>query len=223
VQRALAVCVLQRLGRLYADACDVLEVQAGLLRRGVAHPRDDPVQSLALDVLHDVVVEAVALADAVDLDDVGVVQPACQPGLALEACQVPPLQQGLRRQDLQRHAPPEGLLLGLEDHAHAAAPDLADDLEVAQAFEPHRSQRGRAAGRPLRAGLEPLHRRHRREQIADFLGQVGMVGGVPLDRRRLPPPLPGQKILGQLVQLVGVVGMVGMVTHLRCSCLTRIG
>ena len=34
-------------------------------------------------------------------------------------------------QDLQRYSPPERLLLGFVDHAHAASADLPDDAVVA--------------------------------------------------------------------------------------------
>ena len=42
------------------------------------------------------------------------------------------VEQGVRRQDLERDVAAERLLLGLVDDPHAAAADLAEDAEVAE-------------------------------------------------------------------------------------------
>ena len=64
------------------------------------------------------------------------------------------------REHLQRHPPAQRLLLGLVDHAHAAAADLAEDAVVAQPLEPgarspRRPQRpaSRSCRRSSRPGL----------------------------------------------------------------------
>jgi hypothetical protein len=76
---------------------------------------EDAVEGLAVDVLHDVVMSAVVLAHGEDRHDVAVVQPRRRLGLALEAFDVAGVAQRSRRQHLQRHAPAQGLLLGLVD------------------------------------------------------------------------------------------------------------
>ena len=86
----------------------------------------------AVDELHGVEVDAALAADRVDGHDVGVVQLGGGLGLVLEALQVLGVQRRGERQHLQRDAPAQGQLHGLVDDAHAAAADLADDLEIAQ-------------------------------------------------------------------------------------------
>src|SRR6266542_4292562 len=49
----------------------------------------DHLQPQALDELHHIVMQALLLADAVDGDDVGVMEPGHRAGLALEAPQPP--------------------------------------------------------------------------------------------------------------------------------------
>src|SRR5262249_40519798 len=54
-------------------------------------------------------------------------------GFAVEALDGPRRQVQGAAQHLERHAPVERHLAGLVDDAHAAAADLPDDLEIAQA------------------------------------------------------------------------------------------
>jgi hypothetical protein len=75
---------------------------------------------------------ATLTADEVDRDDVLMVQAGRRPRLVLEALQVPRVHGRRERQHLQGHPPPQGELLRLVDHAHAAAAHLADDAEIAQ-------------------------------------------------------------------------------------------
>ena len=97
-------------------------------RSGVAQPLQlgqDGVESLALDELHHVEVSRLVVADAEDRHDVRVMQPRRGPRLALEPADVLGIGQRPGRQHLQRHTATERLLLGLVNHPHPAAADLA--------------------------------------------------------------------------------------------------
>ena len=93
------------------------------------------VEPLALDELHGVVVDAVALADAEDGHDVGVMQPPGRLGLAAEAGKVRRVQQRRGRQHLEGHVPAERFLLRLVNDAHAAPAHLTQDAIVAEAIQ----------------------------------------------------------------------------------------
>jgi hypothetical protein len=110
-----------------------------------------------VDELHDVVVQAVLLADAEHRDDVGVVQPRRRPRLALEPPQVPGVEQGVGGQHLDGDVPAQGQLLRLVDDPHAAPAHLPEDLVV-----PQLPQRRRGGVRPpvtqrVVPGLGPFH------------------------------------------------------------------
>ena len=92
----------------------------------------DAVQGLPLDQLHRVVADAVLFAVVEDADDVRMVQPGRQAGLAVEPPQVFRVVPQSWEHDLQRHAPLERLVLGLIHHAHPSAADPAKDAIVAQ-------------------------------------------------------------------------------------------
>ncbi len=77
---------------------------------------------------------AIVSADAEDWHDVGMVQPGRSPRLALEPQDLLGIGEGRIGEDLERDAPAKRLLLGLVDHAHAAAADLAEDAVIAQPF-----------------------------------------------------------------------------------------
>ena len=63
----------------------------------------DPIKALAVDELHDVVVQPVLLADSEDRHDVGVVQPCSGSRLTLKAGQLARIEKGVVGQDLQGH------------------------------------------------------------------------------------------------------------------------
>ncbi len=141
------------------------------------------VEPLALDELHGVVVDAVALADAEDRHDVGVVQPPGRLGLAAEAGQVRRVQQRRGRQHLEGDVPAERFLLRLVNDAHAAPAHLTQDAIVAQALQVGEG----GCRRPLEAvggiggvggWLQVLDLHQRRKQIADVGGEVGVAVGV---------------------------------------------
>jgi hypothetical protein len=87
----------------------------------LAQVAQHPVQAVALDELHGVVVNALGLADAEDGHDVAVVQPRRRLRLAAEALRVTGMGPRVRRQDFQGDAAAERDLLGFVDDAHAAA------------------------------------------------------------------------------------------------------
>jgi hypothetical protein len=91
------------------------------------HLAQDPIESGALDELHGVVGHAVVLAEGVHRHDVRVVERGGGAGLEAEAIEVGAVAAVLEGEDLERHPPPQGLLHGLVDHAHAAAADLPQD------------------------------------------------------------------------------------------------
>jgi hypothetical protein len=147
---------------------------------------------------------AVVLAHAEDGDDVGVVQPGRRPRLALEAMHLPVACQRPRRQDLERHAPAERLLLGLVDDAHAAPPDLAHDAVLAQALRrPHAEGR---LGRTGRAGVFQDHQGA--EQFAYLASQLQAAARVIAQRRPLATTVALHELVGKLGQ--GVDGGIGV-------------
>jgi hypothetical protein len=92
-------------------------------------------QALAFDELHGVEVDAAFLAHGVHVHDVRVVQRGGGAGLVFEPLQVTRIEHRGERQDLEGDAAAQRELLGLVDHAHAAAADLADQAEVAEFAE----------------------------------------------------------------------------------------
>ena len=116
-------------------------------------------------------------------------------------------EQGRVGQDLQRHAAAQRLLLGLVDHAHAAAADLAEDAVVAQPLQPGRGVDGHAAGGAAGAvGAEVLHPDQDREEVADLVGQLGVAPAVFLERGPLAAALAVEEVLGQELDGVAVAG-----------------
>src|SRR5207253_1938265 len=138
---------------------------------------------------HDEIRQPVLLAGREDRHDVRMVELRDRAGLAMEAFAQPVAGEGLRREHLDGHGPPEGLLQRLEDDAHAAAGDLAAKAEVAEtavADAEERIERLRRNEQVLR--LRSLHEGDGGEELADLLGEVGMARDVRLDRRRLAAP-----------------------------------
>ncbi len=91
----------------------------------------DAVESLTLDKLHGVKRDAVALADAEDRNDVGVVQTGPGPCLATKPLAEGRVEQRGGRQHLEGNVPAQGHLLGLVDHPHAAAAQFANQEVIA--------------------------------------------------------------------------------------------
>ena len=145
--------------------------------------------------------DALGFADAEDRHDVGVVQPRRGLGLAGEPGELGGVGQPVAGHHLQRHATAQRFLLGFVDDPHAAPADHPQHPEVAQTL--HRLLQPRdlgpreRAGGVARAGLEVLDQAEHREDVADLVGQVGIVGQVLGDRRPLPLTLALQEFLGQ--------------------------
>ena len=135
------------------------------------------VQAEARDELHDVIMRAPMMADAEDGNDVGVVQPGSRLGLALEAQQLLGVVEGVRWQHLQRHAPAQRHLLGLEDDAHAALADLAQDTVIAELTDRQTAPEVRPRG-SRRVVAQVFQQQQGGEQLADIGGEVGIVIGV---------------------------------------------
>ena len=144
------------------------------------HLTQDLVEGLARDELHDVVVHALVLADAVNRDDVRVVQPGRGAGLALESGRLLRVEPAVPQQDFQGHVPAERLLLGLVDDAHAAAADFADDPEVSQLLQRRhgRDVAVRRVSLVAHSGFVLLHQQERGEQCMDPIGPLRVALGV---------------------------------------------
>jgi hypothetical protein len=119
-------------------------------------------------------------ADAENRHDIGVVHRRRRPRFPLETLLLLRVGEHLIWQHLERHASPQGDLLGLVDDAHATAADLADDPVVTQLLQ-GRSSRAAILGRvaPLaQPGPMALHQQERREKRMDPLGPPGIALGV---------------------------------------------
>ncbi len=98
---------------------------------------------------------ALVFADAVDLDDVGVVQAGDGLGLGLEAGQVVGAGVFARQDHLERDDAVEAALPGLVDDAHAAAADLAEQLVAGDGTAFAERRACRADGLGGRVGVGP--------------------------------------------------------------------
>lgn len=86
----------------------------------------------AFDEPHGVVMDAAVASDAVDIDDVRVIELGGSEGFVPEPLQAGLVDQGSQRQNLEGDASTEGDLFGLVDDAHAASSKLPDDPKVAE-------------------------------------------------------------------------------------------
>ena len=86
---------------------------------------EDGVEPLPSDELHDVVVQAVVLADAEDGHDVRVMQPCRRAGLTPESFEPGRVAEMVEWQRLQCHVPSQRFLDCLVNDAHPAGPDAA--------------------------------------------------------------------------------------------------
>ena len=135
-------------GRLRHDA-------PRLVDRQLAPPPDPPGDRFAVHVAHDEVDQALAFADGVDRDDMGVGQPGGGLGLAGKALADVLLEGELGRQHLDGDAALEPLVPRPVDHPHPATPDLAlDGIGIPQRLGEARRQRpiGRVGHETSRLG-----------------------------------------------------------------------
>ena len=111
-------------------------------------------QAAPLDVLQLEVGEPVGLADVVDLHDVGVLQAGNGLRLGQEAGGGQVAGMGPGQDHLEGAGPVQSDLSGVVNHAHAAAPEFAQDLVAVDRWDgPHPGNRRRFAGR-LRDGQD---------------------------------------------------------------------
>ena len=122
-------------GRLRHDA-------PRLVDRQLAPPPDPPGDRFAVHVAHDEVDQALAFADGMDGDDMGVGQPGGRLGLAGEPLADVLLKGELGRQHLDGDPALEPLVARPVDHAHPATPDLAlDGIGIPERLGEARRQR----------------------------------------------------------------------------------
>jgi hypothetical protein len=100
----------------------------------------------AVDEVHRVEVPAVRLADAVDGDDVRVLQAGRGGRLGAEALQLLLVRRRAGQQHLDGDHPFQARLPRLEDDPHAAAAHLAQQLVVAETLRHRLAGRGRQRG-----------------------------------------------------------------------------
>ena len=147
--------VKQDVGRLQVAVDDAAPVRVfnGLAhladqRRGLAG-RQRPIgqslsEALPVDIAHREVMLAFMMAHLVNRHDARMVKIGSRLGLKVEAKDIGPVGELARQDHLERNRSVQALLPRQEDHTHAAAGDLADDLVVAE--RPHFSLRASAFG-----------------------------------------------------------------------------
>ena len=142
------------------------------------------VQRLAVDVLHCVVVHTVFRTDGVHGDDVGVIQLCAGVRFVLKPNQPLRVEHRGQRQDFQSHPPLQRDLPGLEHNPHAASPDLANQLEIAQPPRRAAGIRGVDRDTPVcEIGHGSLQAVHVFQVAPQRTGQIGMTGEDLVDRR----------------------------------------
>ena len=152
----------------------------------------DVREGSSVDELHRVVMEPVIEPGAENGHDVLVVQKRGGLGLELEPLPLARVERGSRGQDLERDAPAQRKLVGLINHAHPTAADLAKDPEFTKPGRWHRI----GGGTELRIRIT--------DQAGSGLDQLESVdprGQGTRDRRVLrqefvpawPPPVPHQE------------------------------
>jgi hypothetical protein len=124
------------------------------------------------------------LADLVDRHDPGVIEVGCRLGLGVEPLDVAVVGELTGDDHLEGDGAIEADLAGVEDHAHAAPGDLADDLVVAEIADGRAGRK--VARRPVAIG--------RLGQPAEVGGPVG--GGVGVGRSRARSRLVGRRPVG---------------------------
>ncbi len=124
MDHAVLVRVVHGLGDLPDEPCRLAGIQ-----RAVG---DLVRQALPLDEAHAEIVLALVLADLVDRHDTGVVEVGGGLGLDAEAADVGLAGELAGEDHLERDRPVEAGLPRLEDHAHAAAGDLREQLVIAE-------------------------------------------------------------------------------------------
>ena len=124
VDHAVPMGILDRLGDLHQ--------QRGGLAWRQRSVGDLLRQALPLDEAHREIMLALVLADLEDRHDPRMIEVGRRLGLGMEAPDVGLVGELAGQDHLECDGPVEAHLPGLEDDAHAAAGDLADDLVIAE-------------------------------------------------------------------------------------------
>ena len=140
------------------------------------------------------------LADLVDLDDVGVLEPGHRLGLGAEPLDGPGHGVATRLDHLEGDQPVEGELTGLVDHARPAPAELAEDPVAGDLGGP-RDRRAVVLEEAVRragvggglAVLELVARKHAMESdlVAEPVGELREPPGEFLEARAIPPSIRG--------------------------------
>ena len=120
-------------------------------------PADLVLEGLPFQELHDEERAPVRLAEIVDRTNVRVVERRGRTRLTLEPLERFLTAGELLGQELERDNPPEALVLGLVDEAHAAAPELFEDPVVRERFADHTQHLSRPPRRGIRGIASILH------------------------------------------------------------------
>ncbi len=142
-----------------------------LLFERFAQPHELNREVVPLDELHRKVIGARELADGEHRHDARMLELRDRARLAQEALDLARRQGQARRQHLDRHASAERALPGLEDHAHAAASDLRQEIEVTELslFYVRRQQTFRVRrGSPEEARLGGSDAQHAQDLLAEL-------------------------------------------------------
>ncbi len=145
VHHATLMRMAERAGRFPEHTLDIVVMQRLFLIEHV-------LESSTHDVLHDEIVEPAFALDAVDRNDVGVIELGGRLRFLLEALDNVLVHRDVRRQHLDRHFPLERQVMSEKDGAHSTFAHHALDsvLPLDEALEPlHQSFH--AAARPHRA------------------------------------------------------------------------
>jgi hypothetical protein len=155
------------------------------------------IQPQALDELHDVIGQAVLLADAEDRHDVGVVQPGRRFRLAFKALLGAGVEQQVPGQDLEGDVSAQGDLLGLVDDAHAALADFAEDAKVAELLQGKGRRHGLWPRGLLVVVLDLLDLDQGGEQFADVGGELRIALDIFAQGRALAAPVACGQLIGE--------------------------
>ena len=131
---AVLVRGLEGLGKLPADADALADRESGVTARAAFHLCVNQARErVALYQLHHEPAHTVALLEAVDLRDVGMIQRREGLGLALESRQALGVGGEGRRKDLDRDVAVEPPVVRAVDFSHAASTQWRDDFVRTQA------------------------------------------------------------------------------------------
>ena len=165
----------------------------------VTQPVNHLVERLAIDKLHDVIVQPAFLADTEHRDDAGVMQSRNCLRLASKPADRPFRSQERGRENLEGDSTAQRLLDSLIDDAHAAVPDFANDAKITQLPE--------SADRSLLLQqvqvrdfffFELFHHRDGGQEFAQLFGVLGVSFHVLRDGRKLTAPVSLGKFVSQL-------------------------